>query len=116
MTRGDVVIVSFPFADGSRGKNRPALVVQNDRDNRRLTQTVVAMITGNIRYASEATQLLVDPQSPEGAGSGLRGPSAVKCCHLYTIEQQNVQRIIGRLPSEGMLQINACLRAALQID
>jgi len=36
MTRGDVVIVEFPYADGQRGKNRPSLIVQNDRDNRRL--------------------------------------------------------------------------------
>jgi len=56
MKRGDVVIVEFPYADGRRGKNRPALVVQNDRDNQRLTNTVVAMISGNTRYASEPTQ------------------------------------------------------------
>lgn len=116
MMCGDVVIVSFPFADGSRGKSRPALVVQNDRDNRRLTQTVVAMITGNTRYASEATQLLIDPTAPEGAGSGLRGSSAVKCCNLFTIEQKDVQRVIGRLSATTMLQVNACLRAALQLD
>jgi mRNA interferase MazF len=49
MKRGDVVVVQFPFADGKRGKNRPALIVQNDRDNRRLGNTVVAMITGNLQ-------------------------------------------------------------------
>jgi len=26
MRRGDVVIVEFPYTDGKRGKNRPALV------------------------------------------------------------------------------------------
>ena len=35
-TRGDVVIVEFPYVDGTRGKNRPALVVQCDRNNQRL--------------------------------------------------------------------------------
>jgi hypothetical protein len=26
--RGDVIIIEFPYVDGNRGKNRPALVVQ----------------------------------------------------------------------------------------
>lgn len=37
--RGDIVIVQFPYQDGGRGKNRPALVLQCDRNNRRLQNT-----------------------------------------------------------------------------
>ena len=69
MKRGDVVIVQFPYVDGQRGKNRPALIVQNDRDNARLTNTVVAMISGNTRYAAESTQVLVDPSTSAGTAS-----------------------------------------------
>lgn len=47
MKRGDVVICEFPYVDGRRGKNRPALIIQNDQDNQRLTNTIVAMISGN---------------------------------------------------------------------
>jgi mRNA-degrading endonuclease toxin of MazEF toxin-antitoxin module len=69
--RGDVVIVQFPYQDGTRGKNRPALVVQCDENNRRLQNTVIAMITGNIQRAGmEPTQLLVDPGSREARSSG----------------------------------------------
>jgi mRNA interferase MazF len=82
MTRGDVVIVEFPYADGRRGKNRPSLIIQNDRDNQRLTNTVVAMISGNIRHAAEPTQVLIDPAADSGASSGLHGPSVVKCCNI----------------------------------
>ena len=56
MTRGDVVIVEFPYADGRRGKNRPSIVIENDRDNRRLPNTVVAIISGNIDHAGEPSQ------------------------------------------------------------
>ena len=45
MKRGDVVLVDWPFAGGAGAKLRPALVVQNDRDNQRLTNTILAMIT-----------------------------------------------------------------------
>jgi mRNA interferase MazF len=47
--RGDVVVVDFPFTDIGQSKFRPALVVQNDRDNQRIRKTIVAMITGNLR-------------------------------------------------------------------
>jgi mRNA interferase MazF len=115
MTRGDVVIVQFPYVDGGRGKVRPALVVQNDRDNRRLTHTVIAMITGNTRHAHEPTQLLIDPQTAEGASSGLHGPSAIKCGNLFTIDQQDVVRVIGRLSPVLQTQVDERLKAALQL-
>ncbi len=39
MKRGDVVLLDYPYADGSGSKVRPALIVQNDGDNQRLTNT-----------------------------------------------------------------------------
>ena len=44
MNRGDVVIVPFPFQDKPGEKIRPAVVVQSDAENRRLANTVLAMI------------------------------------------------------------------------
>ena len=49
MKRGEVVLVDFPYTDGRASKVRPALVVQNDQDNALLRDTVVALITGNIK-------------------------------------------------------------------
>ncbi len=116
MKRGDVVIVEFPYVDGRSGKNRPSLVVQNDRDNARLTNTVVAMISGNIRHAGEATQVLVDPGTPAGATSGLHGPSVVKCLNLFVVRQQDIRRIIGRLSDELRDEVDKGLKAALDLS
>lgn len=115
MKRGDVVIVQFPYVDGTRGKNRPALVVQNDRDNQRLTNTVIAMITGNVSHAAEATQVLVDPASPVGQPAGLNGPSSIKCGNLFTIAQLDVLRVIGRLTPPLLERVDQSLKAALQL-
>jgi mRNA-degrading endonuclease toxin of MazEF toxin-antitoxin module len=43
--RGDVVMAWFPFASGKGGKRRPCLIVENDPDNRKLANTVIAQIT-----------------------------------------------------------------------
>jgi mRNA interferase MazF len=115
MNRGDVVIVEFPYADGGRGKNRPSLIVQNDRDNRRLTNTVVAMISGNTRHANEPTQVLVNPTTAAGSSSGLHGPSVVKCCVLYTVRQRDIIREIGHLSEELLKKVDEALRNALAL-
>jgi mRNA interferase MazF len=53
--RGDVVLLDYPYASGGGAKVRPALVVQNDRDNQRLTNTIVVQITSVTRRALEPT-------------------------------------------------------------
>ncbi len=116
MKRGDVLVVEFPYADGRRGKNRPALVVQNDRDNRRLSNTIVAMISGNVSHAAETTQVLVDPASEAGRSSGLHGPSVVKCCNLYTIRQTDILRTIGRLSADLLAQVESALKCSLELE
>jgi mRNA interferase MazF len=116
IVRGDVVIVAFPYVTGGHGKNRPALVVQRDLYNRRLQNTIVAMITGNVRLAStEPSQFLIDPSTPEGQSSGLSQLSAVKCENLFTISQQDIIRTIGHLPDPSMARIEACLKTTLDL-
>ena len=115
ISRGDVVLVDFPFTSGSQSKIRPALVVQNDVSNRRLSKTIVALITGNLRAAAEPTHLLIDPSQPEHVSSGLHGKSLVACTNLYTIEQADIVRTIGRLDSAVLARIDSCLRTALGI-
>jgi mRNA interferase MazF len=113
--RGDIVLVRFPFSSGTGGKLRPALVVQNDHNNRRLANVILAAITTRTHHSGEPTQLLVDPSSAEGRSSGLRQVSCVSCENLATVEQRLVERRLGNLPDAVMEQINACLSSSLDI-
>lgn len=115
MKRGDVVIVPFPFQDRPGQKIRPAVVVQSDAENRRLANTVLAMITGNLDDMGQPTTVLVDPQTADGAGSGLSGPSLVKCCNLATTRQRRVLQVIGHLSDAVMQRVNQALKAALEL-
>jgi mRNA interferase MazF len=113
--RGDVVRVDFPFTDIPRGKKRPAVVVQNDRDNQKIRKTVVAMITGNLTRLGDPSHLLIDPSTPEGASSGLNGRSLVSCNNLYTLEQDCIQKSLGHLSDVLMRKLDDCLKAALEL-
>jgi mRNA interferase MazF len=112
--RGDVVLLRFPFSDGAGMKVRPALVVQCDRNNRRLANTIVAMITRTTqRAATEPTQLLIDLATPEGRQSGLLHDSAVKCENLFTVQQSLILQKIGVLGPAAMTQVDASIQASL---
>jgi mRNA-degrading endonuclease toxin of MazEF toxin-antitoxin module len=114
--RGDVVVVEIPYYDRPGGKERPAVVVQCDRNNGRLLSTVVAGMTTNLRrVTTEPTQFLVDPSAPEGASSGVSSPSAVKCENLFTVSQSRIKRTLGRLSDVLRQKLDACLKAALEL-
>ncbi len=113
--RGDVVQVDFPFTDIPQWKKRPAVVVQNDRDNQKIRKTVVAMITGNLSRLSDPSHLLVDPSTVEGASSGLHGRSLVSCNNLYTLEQDCIRKRLGHLSNVLKQKLNDCLKAALEL-
>lgn len=112
MNRGDVITVDFSQYDPT-DKVRPALVVQNDRDNARMSKTIVALITSNVRRTAEDTQYLLSRSHPDFPPSGLRRDSAVNCSNLYAIRQADVTRVIGRLSQATMAQIDGCLKSAL---
>jgi mRNA-degrading endonuclease toxin of MazEF toxin-antitoxin module len=114
--RGDVVMVSIPYYDRPGAKDRPAVVVQCDRNNRRLLSTIVAGVTTNLkRVATEPTQFLIDPATPEGQPAGLAQPSAVKCENLFTVAQADIRRTAGHLSDVLKLRLNDCLKAALEL-
>ena len=110
VNRGDVVLVDYPFTTGG-AKVRPALVVQKDRDNARMTNTIVAQISGKITRVNEATQhLIVLAAEP---GCGLARDSALIATNLLTMHQSDILRVLGSLSAAAMAQIDDCLRVAL---
>jgi len=116
LNRGDVILTFVANIGQPGGKVRPALVVQSDRSNARLNETIIAAITSNTSRAHERTQLLIDISSTDGAASGLLHDSAVRGERLHCIPQADVRRVIGRMSDSLMVQINDCLKAALDLS
>ena len=110
VNRGDVVLVDYPFTTGG-AKVRPALVVQNDRDNARMTNTIVAQISGNTARVIEATQYLIELGAEQGCG--LARDSALIATNLLTMHRSDILRVLGSLWAATMAQIDDCLRVAL---
>ena len=116
VSRGDVVLLDFPFSDASGSKVRPAVVVQSDAHNRRMTSTIVVLVTKTTRRERrETTQFLIQADSPAGKATGLHFDSAVTCTNLYTVHEDFVRFRIGRLPDSLTPELDGCLKAALGI-
>jgi mRNA-degrading endonuclease toxin of MazEF toxin-antitoxin module len=114
VNRGDIVVIDFAVA-GMPKKVRPVLVVQADAYNRKMANTIVAMITTNLVRASEPTHWLIDILTGEGRGSGLLHTSVVNCNTLTTVRQDEILRTLGSLSAGTMQHIDQCLKAALAV-
>ena len=111
--RGDVVLVQYPFASGVGSSRRPALIVQNNRDNERLHNTIVAQITTNLSRANDSRHLLIDVDTAEGQQSGLLHDSVVSCTNLATVHEDRIDRVIGYLSESAIRLLDDCLKVAL---
>lgn len=112
--RGDVVLVDYPFSDGSGSKVRPTVVVQADEWNARLDDTILAVVTSSTRRrVATPTQFLVEIATNAGQQTGLRGDSVVQCGNLATYAQYRVIRVMGRLANSHIDQLEECLSASL---
>jgi mRNA interferase MazF len=114
-SRGDVVLVDYPFSDRTGSKVRPALVVQASALNARITDTILAAISRSTHRAS-ATQLFIDLSEPEGDRSGLRQNSMIQCENLLTYDQRMILAKIGELSTPLLLRVNDCLKIALDLQ
>src|SRR5204863_10199255 len=108
VSRGEIVLVDYPFSDRTGSKVRPALVVQTDALNSRIDDTILAAVSRSTHRAS-ATQLFIDIATPDGKTSGLRQNSMIQCENLLTYDQRLIITAIGHLSPSLMQQINDCL-------
>jgi mRNA interferase MazF len=100
--RGDVVLVTFPNADLTTAKTRPALIVQANDLQTGLPQVIVAMITSQMVRSGHPSRLTLRRNSPAGKQSGLLSDSVVMTDNLATITTSAVYRVIGTLPTTDL--------------
>jgi len=104
-SRGDVVLVLFPDSNLVTAKRRPALVVQADRLDTGLAQTIVAMITSNPSRAGYPSRVAVTRSSADGRRMGLLSDSVDMTDNLATVLSSEIDRGIGHCDDMRMVDI-----------
>ena len=112
MNRGDVVLVDWPFTDGTGSKLRPAIIVQADYLNGLIDDSVVVQVTGKA-HGIPGTEVKLDPASERSCG--LQMVSFAFCPNILTLEQVSIDQVLGSLTDVAMRQVDSCLKATLGI-
>ena len=113
--RGDVVLARIPNTAGTRGKKRPAVVIQSDTYNARLRHMVVAEVTSGPQWSGDPACLFLDITTPVGQATGLNRNGFVSCLHIVTMNAERLGMPVGQLSPALMQKLNDCLKAALAI-
>ena len=114
MKRGDVVWAEFrPRSGSEQTGRRPAVIVSHDAFNARAawrSVVVVPVLTSPRQARRGPTVVRVD-----GAIPGLAEPSVAVCHQVTTLDRSKLSAPLGSLPSAAMAEIDAALRAALDL-
>ncbi len=82
---GDIVLLSFPFVDGTGVKRRPAMVLLDTEDD----DIIVSRVTSNL------FQSRFDVNIIEWQQAGLLLPSVVRLHKVATLEKNLVEKKLG---------------------
>ena len=111
LSRGDVVLVQFVFADEKGVKRRPGLILSADAYHRGRREAVLAAITSNTGRMLYGDYRIADADLD---ACGLPLASTVTAI-VRTIKQEMVALRLGRLPEPALGEVAARLRASLAL-
>ena len=110
-SRGDVVLVLFPDSNLRTAKRRPAVVIQPDKLQTGLSQTIIAMISSNLARSSHPSRVLVTKASATGVQMGIHSDSVVMTDNIATVQENEIDRKIGTC--SNLFAINVAIRVTL---
>ena len=113
--KGDIVVVKFPFILKEKGKiqkGRPALVISDDKVERRYKDVILTAITSQIPEDIMETELILEPVKI----TGLAKKSLLRLDFIMTIPEELISRKIGELPENLMTEVKNKLKRLFGIN
>lgn len=113
VSRGDIVLVNFPFTDLSQTKLRPAVVLwasSTDSD-----VTLCAITSQNVNKLTSG-EFLRAQSDPEFSDTGLRVLSKVRVNRIITLSRQLVVRRLGGLGIQYIQVLKTTMIQVFQLN
>ncbi len=107
--RFKAVLVPFPFDDLTGHKVRPAVCLTDTVGSNR--HVVLAFITSSSPTRREASDIPINPASPDHAATGLHVPSTLRLHRMVTVSASIIRRQLGTLPPILQAEVKQRLRA-----
>jgi mRNA interferase MazF len=108
--RGDVYLVEFDPARGHEiQETRPAVIVQNDTNNRYSPITIVAAVTSKLSPVLYPVEVAVAPTK----ANGLSVPSAIQLSQIRSMDQSRLLKRLGAVDAATMQKVDTALKISL---
>lgn len=114
MTRGKVVLVPFPFDDLATQKARPAVCLTEPLTSHR--HIVLAFVTSRESDEPLDTDIVLDPQDPDFARTGLQVRSTIRIHRLLTVASSIIKRELGSLPPSLQARVADAVRRLFALE
>lgn len=108
--RGDVYLVEVDPARGHEiQKTRPAVIIQNDTNNRYSPVTTVAAVTSKLSPVLYPVEVAVAPTN----ANGLSRPSAIQLGQILSVDQSRLLKRLGAVDAATMRKVDTALKISL---
>jgi mRNA interferase MazF len=105
MSKGNIVLIPFPFTDLSGNKLRPALILAEN-----VLDVTVCFITTQLHW-QEPTDILLQPMSK----NGIKKTSLVRLSKIATVDRNLIAGSIGSINVTQLTELNLKLKLIFQI-
>ena len=105
MSKGDIVLIPFPFTDLSGTKTRPAVILIESEE-----YVTVCFITSQFKWQAEFDILIMPTEL-----NGLKKPSLIRLSKLATIDKDMVIGRLGSIDEHYMSLLNKTLIQLLKL-
>ena len=112
MKRGEIWWANLPILRGSEpGYRRPVVIVSDDRFNASSLRTVIVVsLTTNLHLEAQPGNVRILAR-----GTGLTKTSVANITTITTVDRDDLDQKIGRLPHGALALIDAGLRLVLSL-
>jgi mRNA interferase MazF len=107
---GDVILVPFPFTDGSSSKKRPAIVISSDSYDRYKPDLILIAVTSQVNTDLQFGEASI----ADWSSAGLIKPSVIKPA-IATIEKTLVIRKLGSLQALDLESLSSILQQIIKM-
>lgn len=101
----DIVLLNFPFSNLKQSKVRPAIVLSNNKHNKKSNDVVVVPLTSNLQQ-TDYDILITNKNLDKG---NLIVNSRVKIDRIFSVDKKLVKMNIGKIDKQTFSKIKIIL-------
>ncbi len=105
MLQRDIVLLNFPFSNLKQSKVRPAVILSNDKHNKKSDDIVVVPLTSNLQQ-TDYDMLITNKHLEKG---NLIVDSRIKIDRIFSVDKKLVKMNIGKINKQTFSKIKTVL-------